>query len=393
MLTHRKKTIDRSTQGEYFPSLDGLRGLAILSVVTFHTFYLQPVTTLGFGAQSLLRSGRLGVPLFFVLSGFLISLPLLTSNARFDPSAYAARRVGKIYPPFLLSLCIFALFPFSAVPISQPFHEIVRHLLTLPHFSTAFPPLNASYWSLFVEIHFYFLAPFWFTLTSRFSHPIAQFSGPLALIVLPFLCRTQLWTSHVDTASEEFLIRLSHFPREFDWFGWGSVFALIYARFRGAVSPATALRLSRIGTIGLFFMFFVYAGLDFQMGFHSAPTWLPYELFRCGFGLVLFCLLFSCLSPCALYRWLFTQPILRFVGLVSYEWFLFHQPLIGWWQRQAGEPSGHILWGLFKTILPMSLTFAFSVTVFVFFSQPLLAWVKFTFLPGSRQWRVDPIPK
>ena len=63
---------------------------------------------------------------------------------------------------------------------------------------------------------------------------------------------------------------------------------------------------------------------------------------------------------------------LRFIGIVSYEWFLFHQPIVTLFKELIVSTHGNLLLYLVKTILPLALTFGFSVIVYRYFSFPLL---------------------
>ena len=87
----------------YSPSdVEGLRGIAVLLVVLFHA------GVAGFGG------GFVGVDVFFVLSGFLITYPFCRARMQ-DPEAwyvpgYATRRALKIFPPFYLIIVLLAAF-------------------------------------------------------------------------------------------------------------------------------------------------------------------------------------------------------------------------------------------------------------------------------------------
>ncbi|MEH8123946.1 acyltransferase family protein [Aeromonas veronii] len=92
---------------KYRPDIDGLRAIAILSVVFFHAF------------PSKLSGGFIGVDIFFVISGFLISTIIFGSldNDTFSFSTFYARRIKRIFPALLIviTFCIgfgwFALYP------------------------------------------------------------------------------------------------------------------------------------------------------------------------------------------------------------------------------------------------------------------------------------------
>lgn len=84
----------------YRPDIDGLRAIAVISVLIFHTF------------PTLLPGGFIGVDIFFVISGYLISSILLRDLAanRFSIKQFYFRRIRRIYPALLtvLASCFIA---------------------------------------------------------------------------------------------------------------------------------------------------------------------------------------------------------------------------------------------------------------------------------------------
>ena len=152
---------DRSLTLRHMPSLDSIRGVAILMVLLFHGFGGFDWTFLGgvWGplCHAAVGYGRLGVQLFFVLSGFLITGLLM--KAREQPDYYRnfyIRRVLRIVPVYLVMLAVLKIWK----PVSWGF--VLASLLFMANFSRLFgAPLReyGSLWSLAVEEHFYLLWP------------------------------------------------------------------------------------------------------------------------------------------------------------------------------------------------------------------------------------------
>ena len=99
----------------YYPALDGLRGVAILMVVLLHNF----------GFMSYFFFGWLGVDLFFVLSGFLITDILLKTlgQPNFLRNFYM-RRILRIFPLFylILIICFFILPQFKGLDLDLSYY-------------------------------------------------------------------------------------------------------------------------------------------------------------------------------------------------------------------------------------------------------------------------------
>ncbi|MBC7400094.1 MAG: acyltransferase [Mucilaginibacter sp.] len=165
--THVKKfffeieTIPGVLQTSYFPSLNGIRGIAIIMVVFSHLrlSFATPYTTV--------FNGSLGVLFFFVLSGFLITtLCLKEKIITHDISLknFYVRRILRIFPvAYLFILVIIALNFIFKLNIS--WINIAGTSLYLINFTSYFRKYHHSYytghfWSLSVEEQFYLIVPF-----------------------------------------------------------------------------------------------------------------------------------------------------------------------------------------------------------------------------------------
>lgn len=135
----------------HFPALDGLRGVAILLVIAHHA--------------GLLASGWIGVDLFFVLSGFLITGILV--RAREDPHYFRnfwARRALRILPACAVFLSVLLLVSPWLLGDRLPAHQLwlwlfAANLTIARHGFAAVPPYTAHLWSLAVEEQFYLIWP------------------------------------------------------------------------------------------------------------------------------------------------------------------------------------------------------------------------------------------
>ena len=152
------------------PEIDGLRFVAILSVILFHL--AVQVTTQPNGvaiAATLLpivHNGYRGVMLFFVISGFILGLPFarhrLTDAPMMRLRDYFLRRLTRLEPPYIVIMLLRAAL--MVVILHRPATFVLPHLLAgLGYMHSwiygAFNPINPPVWSLEIEIQFYCLAP------------------------------------------------------------------------------------------------------------------------------------------------------------------------------------------------------------------------------------------
>ncbi len=166
---------DRYRSTKYFPSLDGLRALSILAVIWYHVPELRPLWATGF----------LGVHLFFVISGFLITTLLLREKAasgRISLKNFYIRRTLRIFPAYYLTLGLFLLLCLAVPDLHA--NGLATYLHNLPSFATytsnwfVYPwgpgrVVFVAAWSLATEEQFYLFWPGIIALSRRWYIPIA----------------------------------------------------------------------------------------------------------------------------------------------------------------------------------------------------------------------------
>jgi len=163
MLEFRRIT----TQKRFIPQIDGLRFVAISSVVLLHIY-----DALGRGAvpQPMPLDGDIakrGVELFFAISGFILGVPFasryLLNAQKVDLKQYFLRRVTRLEPPYFISLFVCAAAQY--VTARRGLSSMAPHLLAsfaYLHnviFGAFAGAVNPAAWSLEVEIQFYLLVP------------------------------------------------------------------------------------------------------------------------------------------------------------------------------------------------------------------------------------------
>lgn len=154
-----------STDTDHLDGLDGLRAMAALSVFGVHFNQMIGLDTViwPFELKRWLANGNTGVALFFVLSGFLLSLPFwkhaLAGGSKVDIKDYFVRRLARILPAYYL--CLSGLVLIMAARGNAPsFNNILSHLVFLHNINDGqILEINSPFWTLAVEMQFYFLLP------------------------------------------------------------------------------------------------------------------------------------------------------------------------------------------------------------------------------------------
>jgi len=320
-----KKDLSAINHNSYRPEIDGLRAIAVLLVVLFHAF------------PNKLTGGFVGVDVFFVISGYLITSIILKEieSNKFTIIGFYKKRINRIYPALifvlLISIVVSKVILFKAeiedfnlsVFFSTIFLANIFFSRTLNYFdNTADDHPLLHLWSLGVEEQFYILWPLLliFIAPRKFAFSIKVISYILAfsfVLNVYFVSKYQ---------SDVFYLP---FTRLWE-LGFGSLCA--FASLNGIKNRLNP-KFSLLSTADLFVLFGLLIIISSAITIKTTnafPGW--FALFPVvGSGLVLVYGKFSRFASTVL-----ANKVLVFLGLISYPLYLWHWPILAF---------GHIHFG------------------------------------------------
>lgn len=346
----------------FFPVVDVFRGIAVLLVFLFHfwTFHSDALSPI----FSVLGVGHIGVDLFFVLSGFLVTLSLWKSESF---SSYYMKRIRRIVPLAFLSLFLF--WGITTDFSWNSFLDLGLHLLFLHGFFPEwYHSINPVMWSLSVEMLFYLLLPVvWIVLSKKKLRTfLFIFFG---LVVISFLYRAGLFflfeSGEWNISWEEKLIFSEQLWGRMDQFFLGILLACIMKNqnLQSRLFPWRQCFLWK-GAILLLISggVFLFLGSEFRSIF-SAQVFLH---FLTGAGFTFLILFFLLRSPSSLKKRsiyiMFFSQCFRWLGILSYGIYLFHFPVLSVVSSQVSNP-------LFSLVLCLGITVGISWVSWKYFEQ------------------------
>jgi peptidoglycan/LPS O-acetylase OafA/YrhL len=330
------------------PALDGLRAVAISLVVLAH---LRP--TPGFPAcldDPRFYDGALGVDIFFVISGFLITSLLMGEEerrGRIGLGDFYRRRALRILPAALVYLAVVALIDLAWLPV-VPLGDIVAALTFCRNlFGDSF--LTGHFWSLSVEEQFYLVWPVVFVIVPaghRLRVALGLFGfAPLwrlfNLVVLHPPSGLNLGRAdlHYDTIVAGIVLALARRQP------WGQAMDA-WARDHGGALLAAAL-----------------AALAILRVFTAWDGWLSMSVRNVILAAVVLAVV---AGPGRVARALLESPPLQLVGRLSYSLYLWQQLFTYWWK------IGDTWFSRFPANLAGALLV--SAASYYFVERPILAW-------------------
>ncbi len=308
-----------NTDQQYRKDIDGLRAIAILSVVLFHYF------------PSLLQGGYVGVDVFFVISGYLITsiiLKEITSN-RFSFLDFYAKRIRRIFPALLLVLTFCYAYGWNKL-LAEDYMSLGKHIASSAAFITNFVLYHENgyfdtaselkpllhLWSLGVEEQFYIFWP----LLMWMLHKKTKLYINLILLVFVLSFAANIALSLSDKMAAFYL----PYGRFWELMA-GAIAAHIHFK-KGFSKNDTANNLQAAVGLGLLLLAMIAFNNTLRYPYYYALVPV------CGTFLVIHS------APSALVnRSILSCRPMAYIGLISYPLYLWHWPLISIFRLEQGD--------------------------------------------------------
>lgn len=332
---------------KYRKDIDGLRAIAVLAVVMYHGF------------PDLIPGGFVGVDIFFVISGYLISSIIFNNldNKNFSFIDFYSKRVRRIVPGLIIILIATWLYGYQRLQTDE-YSELLKHIASAAFFISNFTYLgevgyfdSASdvkpllhLWSLAIEEQFYIFWP----IVIYLSWKIKRLLIAILMIGIVISFSISLYQVNIDVAKAFYL------PNSRFWeLLLGSIIA--YSNFK-KITISTRYRTKRIidilSIIGLCLIISGYYVINKNDKFPGWYVLLPI----CGALILIMTNDRSYIG----YK-LFSNSILVKIGLISYPLYLWHWPILSFLRIEySGLPSVEVrLAAITLSIVLASLTYGY----------------------------------
>lgn len=357
--------------------LDGLRGIAVLLVLWYHVWEISWLPAPLAALQFLPETGFVGVHLFFFISGFVIVYPFV--RAQFGGHAaptwahFYYRRVMKIVPSYVLSIA----FVFAVGYVQTKFgstgemlRSLAAHLLFVhTWWPQTYGNINGVLWTLAVEVQFYAIFPLlWFAFRRR----------PLVTALIMTVAALA-WRSQAQRCCGDHLLNaIDNLPGYLDIFAAGMLCAYAYV----AVKPSLVRRwVAPVAVLACIAGFACLALLlENLWSTRTVDQWSTvWQIVnRTWIGFAFAAIALGALFAGRLSSAVIANPLLLFLGVISYNLYLFHQViarLMVTWHippYATADPHNDPHWQLTFTAMAFALTIAQAALVTYAFERPLL---------------------
>ena len=338
---------------KYRKDIDGLRAVAVLAVLLFH---LDP---------RYLTAGYLGVDIFFVISGYLITRIVYTElmSRKYTFTNFYVRRSKRILPPLyfmavltlIAAYCILLPYDFYKTGISIlgaiMFASNMQFALRTGDYfssdSSEWPMLHT--WSLSVEEQYYFVLPIVLIFFIRYVK--INLMVVLCVLALASFVLAEYMSGNSDLAGLSYYFLLTRMGELLV----GSILAIVHAR--GTIEKSHSNIVASIATLVLlatllfFDRQFVFPGFSALLAcvpiaiiIHSEGTWVNRQL---------------------------ENSVVVWIGLLSYSLYLFHWPVLAFARYILNTTEGYLHLPMLAQIICLGLIFFLSVVSYYAVERPL----------------------
>jgi peptidoglycan/LPS O-acetylase OafA/YrhL len=338
----------------YRADIDGLRAIAVLSVIIYHARF-------SFNDYSFMPGGYLGVDVFFVISGYLITSILyqnINSTLNFFLFDFYIRRIRRIFPALIFLLTIVTIFSsfifhnffletYSKSAISTLF--FVSNLFfwstgeEYAAFSSLYHPLLHT-WSLAVEEQFYLIFPLFIFFTHKFFK-----KKTIYIVFLTFLISIVGSQIYGKTYAS---FNFYSLPSRYWEIALGSLIAIINVEFKFERKDSFLIN-SNLGLILILFSFFYYNDNFFHPQIDTSLAVIGTSL-----------IIYSNFKSSVAYK-ILTSKILVFIGLISYSLYLWHYSIFSIARYISPDEMSFQ-----NKILLIVITFIISIFSYYYIEQP-----------------------
>jgi peptidoglycan/LPS O-acetylase OafA/YrhL len=363
-----------------FPLFDGLRAIAVLLVLLVH---VPGGNQLPDALARLVTHAQIGVTIFFLISGFLLYRPFIAARAggadRPEVDDYAKRRFLRIFPAYWLALTVLTILPgFTGVEGGNPFPQYGL-VFTLPVLGGpvcyGFTDCGlAQTWSLVTELTFYALLPLYALAMLRLTGRLrlgTWFRVEIAILAL-LGAASLLFLFVFRPAGDASLWLSSTAAGSWYWFSLGMGLAIASVALEGRERKPWLVR--AVEATPLPFWLCAIAA------FLALSLWLPLDPYSLSkaqnvihhlvFGLVALLLLLPAVfgdDRGGLPRRVLANPLLAWIGLISYGIFLWHLAIAS--KFGPGDADLPYVWSLIAIVI---VSIAVAAVSYYLIERPIL---------------------
>lgn len=347
--------------------LDGLRGIAILFVVSFHYINNQLVDRTDSLSKAIAKAtsfGWVGVDLFFVLSGFLIGSILIANKSSENYfKTFYVRRLVRIVPNYFLLLIVFVAIwnlPYFAsnyflagqqeIPLWSYF--LMVHNFYMASFHSLGNDALSITWSIGIEEQFYIIFPFIVFFAKRSWLPWI-----LGLLIVSAI--------GVRSLFEHWIPKYVLLPSRMDGLSIG--FLIAYFNYTGALQTHKQKIISSLTIV----LFCVLAACAYLYWRYTDLGSSKHTFFAIAFGILV---VYALALPKTWFGAILRNRALVWVGTISYSLYLFHYMILGLVHHFTGQTGIGIadFQDVIFSIVAFALSLFISWTVFNLLEQPMV---------------------